>query len=128
MNQPHHNAQSATSLSHAEYIPRDRQPGLCCQTAIRLVATMFHLPQSALRGRSRGQAPIAFARQIAMYISHVVCRLTLTEIAREFDRDRTTVAHACRCVEDRRDCLEIDRVVSMLEWSMTRWVRQANGN
>ena len=43
-----------------------------------------------------------------MYLAHVVCGLSLTEVGALFARDRTTAAHACRVVEDRRDDAELD--------------------
>src|SRR5690606_3740095 len=56
-----------------------------------------------IRERGRSRAPVALARQIAMYLAHVEGRLTFAEVAAEFERDRTTVAHACHVIEDRRD-------------------------
>ena len=38
-----------------------------------------------------------------MYLAHVTCGLSLTEVGEVFARDRTTVAHACGRVEDLRD-------------------------
>lgn len=64
---------------------------------------------------TRGRAPIAFARQIAMYLSHVACGQSLTDVGRIFARDRTTVAHACARIEDMRDDRRFDRVLDLLE-------------
>lgn len=54
-------------------------------------------------------------RQIAMYVMHVVLCWPMTEIGRAFGRDRTTVGHACRAVEDRRDEAAYDRLVTIVE-------------
>src|SRR5665811_1410920 len=63
-----------------------------------------------------GQTPrAAFARQVAMYLAHVVCGLSLTEVGALFARDRTTVAHACEVVEDRRDDPQLDGRLDQLE-------------
>jgi hypothetical protein len=35
-----------------------------------------------------------------------------------FGRDRTTVAHACLIVEDRRDDPVFDRILELLEWAV----------
>lgn len=64
---------------------------------------------------SRGGASVAFARQVAMYLAHVACALTLTEAARIFGRDRTTAAYACGVVEERRDDPLFDRIIELLE-------------
>lgn len=79
------------------------------------VARVFAVPVDALRSTTRGRAHIALARQIAMYLAHVVCGLSLTEVGRIFDRDRTTVSHACALVEDRRDDRVFDRLLELLE-------------
>ncbi|MBY0225394.1 MAG: chromosomal replication initiator DnaA [Hyphomicrobium sp.] len=64
---------------------------------------------------TRGRARIAFARQIAMYLAHVACGQSLTDVGRIFARDRTTVAHACARIEDLRDDRRFDRVLDLLE-------------
>lgn len=65
-------------------------------------------------------APIALARQTAMYLAHVTFGLTFTEVGRLFRRDRTTVAHACAVIEDLRDDPAIDRALSILEGASRR--------
>jgi len=94
-----------------------------CRCLEAVVASTFRLSRDELRGVSRGEAPIAFARQVAMYVAHVWFALSLTEVGRRFERDRTTVAHACRVVEDRRDDPRIDRVVAAIESAAELWYR-----
>ncbi len=84
--------------------------------AVAVVAQVFALPPDDLLRTTRGRAGVALARQIAMYLAHVVGGQTLTDIGQHFRRDRTTVAHACRLVEARRDDPSFDRVVELLEW------------
>jgi len=92
----------------------DRQAERCrCLEAV--VARTFGVPLAELRDRTRGQAPVAFARQVAMYVAHVWFGLSLSAVGRCFGRDRTTVAHACRVIEERREDLRIDRVISAIE-------------
>ena len=67
-----------------------------------------------MRHHSRG-ARAAFARQVAMYLMHVVYRLTLAEAAGHFNRDRSTASHACHHVEDLRDDDRFDRQLVDLE-------------
>ncbi len=73
-----------------------------------VVAAVFDADIHDLRGTTRGSPHTAFARQVAMYLAHVVCGLSLTEVGALFERDRTTVAHACEVVEDRRDDPDMD--------------------
>jgi chromosomal replication initiation ATPase DnaA len=69
------------------------------------------------------KAPVAFARQLAMYLCHVVADMSLRDIAEAFERDRTTVSHACHAVEDRRECPIYDRQVEHLEDEFRRRIR-----
>ena len=87
-------------------------------TAVAVVAQVFEVAPTELMRNTRGRAGIALARQIAMYLAHVVGGETLTEIGEHFRRDRTTVAHACRLVEARRDDPHFDRVLQLLEWAL----------
>ena len=50
-----------------------------------------------------------------MYLAHVTLGASLTEIGNLFERDRTTVAHACALVEDRRDDPALDAQLGYLE-------------
>jgi len=73
---------------------------------------------------SRRKAPVAFARQLAMYLCYVVGDMSLKEVASDFRRDRTTVSHACHSIEDRRDCPIFDRQIEHLEKSLRRRMRK----
>lgn len=80
-----------------------------------IVASVFGVDPVLLRRPTRGRARIALARQVAMYIAHVSYGLSLTEVGVLFARDRTTVAHACQVVEKRRDGLEFDESIVLLD-------------
>jgi hypothetical protein len=82
------------------------------------VAPAFDIAARELWSRTRGSPPVAFARQVAMYLAHVGCGLTLTEVGHLFARDRTTVAHACSLVEDLREAAPFDRALELLEGVM----------
>lgn len=82
---------------------------------VRLVATSFAVPVADVTAPSRGSARAAFARQVAMYLAHVGFGATFSAIGRAFRRDRTTVAHAARIIEERRDDPGIDALLERLE-------------
>lgn len=82
------------------------------------IAAAFAVPIDKLRTGSRGTAPIAFARQSAMYLAHVVMGLSYSDIGRTFGRDRTTAAHACRLVEERREDPRVDATLGALEQAL----------
>ena len=82
------------------------------------VIQVFGIAYKDLRRTTRGRAKVALARQVAMYLAHVGCGLSLSETGRLFERDRTTVAHACGVIEDRRDDPIFDRALDLLEWAV----------
>ena len=84
------------------------------------VAAAFTVPVRELRASTRRRARVALARQTAMYLAHVAFGLSLSEVGRAFGRDRTTAAHACRRVEDRRADQELDTRLAELEHVLRR--------
>jgi len=64
---------------------------------------------------TRGAQPVAFARQLSMYLLHVVFELSLARVAAAFERDRSTVGHACHLIEDRREDRQFDAWIASLE-------------
>jgi chromosomal replication initiation ATPase DnaA len=80
------------------------------------VAQVFDVLMADLSQATRGRARVALARQVAMYLAHISCGLSFTEVGALFARDRTTVAHACTVIEDRRDDPIFDRALELLEW------------
>ncbi len=66
-------------------------------------------------GDLRGPAEVALARQVAMYLCHIGFELSLSRVAAAFGRDRSTVAHACHTIEDRRDDPAFEHWLSALE-------------
>jgi chromosomal replication initiation ATPase DnaA len=98
----------------------DREPvsGFSREGIEHAVGQVFGIAGKDLRRSTRGRAKVALARQVAMYLAHVGCGMSLTETGRLFGRDRTTVAHACGVIEDRRDDPLFDRVLDLLEWAV----------
>lgn len=86
-----------------------------CDDVIALVAREKHVSIRLLTHSSRCRASTARARQLAMYLSHVILGRSLTEIGMAFGRDRTTVSHACALIEDMRDDPAFDEEVSSIE-------------
>jgi chromosomal replication initiation ATPase DnaA len=80
-----------------------------------LVESAFGIARPALHTPGRGAAKIAFARQVAMYLSRVRLGLSYSAAGRFFGRDRTTAAHACRVIEERREDSSIDSLIDCLE-------------
>ena len=86
-----------------------------CRFVEAVVAAAFGVHLQDMRAPTRCRAHIAFARQVAMYLAHISFGLSFTDIGKCFERDRTTVAHACRLVEDRRDEAGLDTSLDYLD-------------
>ena len=82
---------------------------------VALVAADRQVPTILLLHPSRCGAEVAEARQLAMYLMHVVLRRTYAQVASFFGRDRTTVSHACAHIEDLRDSPQFEAEVARLE-------------
>lgn len=97
-----------------------------CNFIKYLTAKAFGIKSCDLDSKTRKQADIAFARQTAMYIAHVRLGLSLGEVGTVFNRDRTTVGHACRLIEDKRDDETVDFLINCLERAVEEWLQIAN--
>ena len=84
-------------------VERLRRADPAALAAISLVAERRGVALADLLRTTRSEAHIAAARQLAMYLVNVKLGRTMTEIGVLFGRDRTTVSHACRVIEDQRD-------------------------
>jgi len=83
-----------------------------------MVAQWRRVSLTEMLGRDRGEADVAQARQIAMYLMHVSYGRHYAEVGRFFGRDRTTVSHACALVEELREDTAIDRQLDALELAL----------
>lgn len=108
--------QAATAKSFDEP-PLPMPPERRCRRITLQVAPDFGVSAADIECQTRGSQKAAFARQVAMYLAHVCFGLGFAAIGECFRRDRTTVAHACRVVEDRRDDIWFDCRMAALEMS-----------
>lgn len=109
-----------------QYILRRQADEARARLTRALVCFSFNVKESDLAAATRSNAHAAFARQIAMYLSHVAFELSLSRVAYAFGRDRTTVSHACHLIEDRRDDPKFDQQLDDLE-QVLREVRAPAG-
>jgi chromosomal replication initiation ATPase DnaA len=89
--------------------------GIACRIVRQLVLEMTAMAGERSLRRRDVRRTTCHVRQIAMYVCHVVLRLSMADIGAAFGRDRTTVGHACNVVEDRRDDAAFDAFVSAIE-------------
>lgn len=90
-------------------------PELWCRTARDIVAAVMEVGEEEMLCPQRSRAPICHARHVAIYLAHVIFQVSLTDISHAFGRDRTSVAHAVRRIEDQRDGEAFDRMLTRLE-------------
>lgn len=82
---------------------------------VRLVAHAAGLCEADVLSGRRGAECVSRARQTAMYLMHTSMSAPYRDVGRLFGRDRTTVAHACRAIEDSRDDPQTDAALMRLE-------------
>jgi len=68
------------------------------ETIVHVVAQHYGITREQLKGKRR-TASVALPRQMAMSLMRRQTTLSLSEIGRFFDRDHTTVIHACDKIE-----------------------------
>ncbi|WP_439273334.1 helix-turn-helix domain-containing protein [Pseudochrobactrum sp. HB0163] len=95
---------------------RQKQASNICEALFVLLSSYFKVPLQELRSVQRGKKNIARIRQLGMYLAHTMFGLSMAEVACAFNRERTTVKHACHVIEDMREDEAFDRNVSAFEY------------
>jgi len=98
---------------HAESLAIDPE------TIVNSVVVHYGVTRDQLMGKRR-TASVALPRQVAMHLMRRQTTLSLSEIGRIFDRDHTTVMHACDKIErlkhsDRRMKEVIERLAETIQ-------------
>ena len=96
---------------------KDQSPADKAQAHLTVAAAAlaFDVPYVDVFSRQRLSAGDIFLRQMSMYLLNTVYDFNLSRVARIFERDRTTVRHACKVIEDQRDSTVFDDVLLELE-------------
>ena len=92
-----------------------------------LLSDFFQVPIEELRSTQRGSSHVARIRQFGMYIAHTMFGLSMSEVAHAFNRERTTIKHACHLIEDMREDTSFDRSVSSFEYLIRTIYPDAGG-
>ncbi|MCR9120691.1 MAG: hypothetical protein NXH91_00275 [Phyllobacteriaceae bacterium] len=95
--------------------PTAEQAIAMCDGVIDLIAVLFCVSGRHLRSPQRHGRAIARVRQIGMYVAHTTLAIRMADVATGFGRDKSTVMYACHLVEDMRDDIEFNRIVSRVE-------------
>ncbi len=120
---------ATTPLSPAD-LDWTRQ-ALLAATLVRFAETAtvaaLRVPWPGLKNPSRGRRRESQARQVAIYLPHLIWGLDFMDLSRMTGRERTTVRHACRCVATARGRASFDRQLSILEQAIRRDVDETLG-
>lgn len=85
------------------------------------VAIEFSVPELCRQAKTtQRQSQLCYARQVAMYLLHTIFELNMTRTAELIGRDRSTVYHACRVLEDGRDDPVLNEKINRLEAFLAR--------
>ncbi len=103
-------------MRRVEKADRDRSR---TQMAVAMAAGAMGVGVEGVEGDSRSPRHV-LARQVAMYIASVGFGMSYARVAAALGRDRSTIQHACRVVEDRRDDPAFDRWIEALEVTASR--------
>lgn len=82
--------------------------------AAALVGYALGLKTEAILSGDRGKPVHSRARHIAMYLAYAGLGLSLSRLSAAFRRDRSTIARACRIVEDYREDTDFDTWIEQL--------------
>jgi len=86
--------------------------------AMEITSEACNVSLLEMKTPNRQRAKVAFARQLAMYLCHVIGQIPMSEISVVFQRDRTTVSYACHIIEDRRDSAFFNAQIEFMETAM----------
>ncbi|MGH7818757.1 MAG: helix-turn-helix domain-containing protein, partial [Candidatus Binatia bacterium] len=82
---------------------KDRNPQITVESIQQIVSSQFGVKIGDLKSPKRTKS-LAFARQVAMYLSRKLAGASLPSIGEKFgDRDHSTVFHAVRVIQKRRE-------------------------
>ena len=87
-----------------------------CSLSAIIVAKHFGVSIAQMMCKTRAKAKVARARQIAIYLAHTKFSVSYRQAAIFFHRDRTTIAHACKIIEDQRDDQNFDAMITKVEY------------
>ncbi len=104
---------------------RDRRDRMTTIFVTSLVALVMDIPVREIAARHRTNSAASRARQVAIYLVHIVLGWQLWRTAQAFGRDRSTASHAVHTIEDLRDDPAFDATISAMEACVLQAVRPA---
>ncbi|MCF6221624.1 MAG: chromosomal replication initiator DnaA [Robiginitomaculum sp.] len=97
---------------------REQEQALA-QLVCAIVSIEFGVPSVGLISPTKGPAHMSFARQVSMYLMHVVFQVRISNVGHAFTRDPSTASYACHLIENEREDLLFDQKLQKLEEFLT---------
>ena len=90
---------SLAKLVLEKHVGKTKMNQINVQQIIQMVALTMNVKEKEIIGKGRNME-VAFARQLAMFISKKLINTSLANIGKQFgNRDHSTVIHACKTIE-----------------------------
>lgn len=118
----------ATHNTRRNCLLREPCRNLMARFINQMVASAFGFSPDRLLKGDRGNAKVTRARHISIYLMHTCLSFSLTEIGKIYSKDRTTIGHACRVIEDLRDEPAFDDRILELEQTIQTVLLLAGNN
>jgi chromosomal replication initiation ATPase DnaA len=99
-------------MEEEEFNPRNDRD--TAYLAAALVGYALGLKVQKILAADRGAPAYCRARHIAMYLAYAGLGMSLARASSAFGRDRSTIARACRIVEDYREDADFDTWIEQL--------------
>jgi len=120
--------QAAVVKLEAAEPAKAKKPSADLARLIGVVSDYYQVPEALICGCSRGNKEMVLARHVAIHLARTKLGMTYAAMGAAFERDHTSMMHACRRIEDRllwqeergqTDLAEdIEAISDQLEW---RW-------
>ena len=90
------------------------QSGDMVQQCVHTVSRALSVSPDLLTGPAKGSGVIPRARALASYLASTECELSDKEIAKHFNRDRSSITHMLKVIEAIREHPEIDQWIDQV--------------
>lgn len=93
-----------------------------------LVSELLDIPPVSMIAYDRGPRNVAFGRQLAIHLTHIVAGRRHEEVAAAFRRNRSTASHHFEVLENLRDVEDFDHFLTGLENKYAHMLRAAENS
>jgi chromosomal replication initiator protein len=112
---------SLAKLVLEKHVGKTKMNQINVQQIIQMVALTMNVKEKEIIGKGRNME-VAFARQLAMFISKKLINTSLANIGKQFgSRDHSTVIHACKTIETKmKEDVSIKTLIEKIQNSLKK--------